>query len=130
MRFLIVDDADHVRASLRSILELETGWRVVGDTPEAEAAAALTRLLRPDVILLDAHLRGVDALSLGQQLKGPAAVVLLTVHDSPEIDAEARARGLDLCLTKSAGVASLLAALRAAFARPLPVANPQQQTAA
>jgi DNA-binding NarL/FixJ family response regulator len=129
MRFLIVDDDDHVRASLRAILELETGWRVVGETADAESAALLARRLSPDVVLLDAHLPGVDAVSLGRQLKAQAAVVLLTVHDSPQIDAEARAGGLDLCLTKSAGVVSLLAALRAAFARPLPVANPQQSAA-
>lgn len=124
MRFLIIDDADHVRASLRAVLELETGWHVVGETPDPALAASLTSQLHPDVVLLDAHLPGVDPVGLGRQLKLAAAVVLLTVHDSPHLREQACAGGLDLCLTKSAGVAELLGALRSAFARPVLVARP------
>ncbi|MCC6626042.1 MAG: response regulator transcription factor [Chloroflexi bacterium] len=124
MRFLIVDDAEHVRSSLRAVLELETGWRVIADTPDAGTATALALALRPDVVLLDAHLSGVDAIGLARQLKQRAAVVLLTVHDSPALRDQARLHGLDLCLTKSAGVAEVLGALKAAFARPLAVALP------
>jgi two-component system response regulator DegU len=124
MHFFIVDDAEHVRASLRAVLELETGWRVIGDTPDPHAATALTHALRPDVVLLDAHLPGVDVMGLARQLKQRAAVVLLTVHDSPVLHEQARLHGLDLCLTKSAGVGEVLGALRAAFARPLAVALP------
>jgi two-component system response regulator DesR len=124
MRFLVIDDADHVRASLRAVLELETGWRVVGETADPTAATRMAQRLHPDVVLLDAQLPGVDAVRLGQQLKKLAAVVLLTVHDNPQLDAEARAGGIDLCLTKSAGVDGLLAALRAAFARPAAVVFP------
>jgi two-component system nitrate/nitrite response regulator NarL len=124
MHFLIVDDAEHVRASLRAVLELETGWRVVGATPDTAAASLLASELQPDVVLLDAHLPGVDVMRVGRQLMQRSAVVLLTVHDNPALRGEAAANGFALCLPKSAGVAALLEALRAAFARPLAVAHP------
>jgi DNA-binding NarL/FixJ family response regulator len=124
MRFLVVDDADHVRASLRAVLELETGWRVVGETADPAAAAHLARHLHPDVILLDAHLPGVDAVDLGRHLKTLAAVVLLTVHDNPQLYAAARASGIDLCIAKGEGVSGLMDSLRAAFGRPVLVARP------
>lgn len=124
MRFLVVDDADHVRASLRAVLELETGWRVVGETADPAAAAYLARHLRPDVILLDAHLPGIETVDLGRRLKALAAVVLLTVHDDPQLHAAAQASGIDLCIAKGEGVSGLMASLRAAFARPVIVARP------
>jgi DNA-binding NarL/FixJ family response regulator len=114
MRFLIVDDADHVRESLRAVIELEAGWQVVGDAADSQRAMGLARELAPDVVVLDAYLPGGDSLGLARWLKAaarPPIVVLLTTYSDPETRAGARASHVDLCIAKGEGVAGLLAQL-------------------
>jgi DNA-binding NarL/FixJ family response regulator len=118
MRILIVDDLAHVRESLRTVLALEPGWRVVGAAAGAAQALHLAQRLRPDVVLLDADLPECDVVRLARQLRGPTSgrgVVLLTTYDNPALRATAPAMGVDLCIAKGEGVLGLLDALRARY---------------
>jgi DNA-binding NarL/FixJ family response regulator len=56
VRILVVDDHTIVRQGLRSILDLEPDFTVVGEAADAEQAVAQTARLRPDVVLLDLKL--------------------------------------------------------------------------
>jgi DNA-binding NarL/FixJ family response regulator len=127
MRFLIVDDADHVRESLRAIIELEAGWQVIGEAVDSQQGMTLARDLRPDVVVLDAHLPDVDTLTLTHWLKAEApatAVVLLTIYDNSETRTQALANGVDLCIAKGTGVAGLLDALRTRLDQPVQLCQP------
>ncbi len=84
VRILIVDDHTIVRQGLRSVLELEPDFTVVGEAADAAGAVTETARLRPDVVLLDLKLsesapaEGLDvcaALRDGQQ---QVSVVVLT----------------------------------------------------
>lgn len=76
---LIVDDHPSFRATARMLLELE-GYDVVGEAPDGETAFALVEELRPDVVLLDVNLPGLDGFQVASRLsaedRGPAVVLV------------------------------------------------------
>ena len=75
---LIVDDHDDFRASARALLELQ-GFDVVGDVEDGVAALDAVRRLRPDVVLLDVQLPGMDGFEVAERLAAtsPATRVVL-----------------------------------------------------
>src|SRR6201996_966844 len=88
VRILVVDDHTIVRQGLRSILDLEPDFTVVGEAADAEQAVAETARLSPDVVLLDLMLsdrapaEGLDVCSeLRDRYPGVSVVVLTTFLD-------------------------------------------------
>ena len=64
---LIVDDHDGFRESARALLEAE-GFSVVGAVADGEAALAAVERLRPEVVLLDVQLPGLDGFGVAERL--------------------------------------------------------------
>jgi pilus assembly protein CpaE len=83
-RVLICDDSLQVRRTLSNILSLE-GMEVVGEVGTAEEALTLARQLRPDVVLMDINLPGMDGLSATASLAREGfAVVIISVEGERE----------------------------------------------
>jgi DNA-binding NarL/FixJ family response regulator len=85
---LIVDDHAGFRASARKLLEAE-GYPVVGEAADGEEALVEVGRVRPDVVLLDIQLPGVDGFEVAEQLAGSPgapAVVLISSRDSAARD--------------------------------------------
>lgn len=83
-RILICDDSLQVRRTLSNILSLE-GMEVVGEVGTAEEALTLARQLRPDVVLMDINLPGMDGLSATASLAREGfAVVIISVEGERE----------------------------------------------
>jgi two-component system, NarL family, response regulator DevR len=84
VRILIVDDHTIVRQGLRSILELEPDFTVVGEAADAARAVAETNRLRPDVVLLDLKLsenapaEGLDVCTELRDRHADVSIVVLT----------------------------------------------------
>jgi DNA-binding NarL/FixJ family response regulator len=81
---LIVDDHDGFRESARALLEAE-GFTVVGDAADGAAAVAEAARLRPDVVLLDVQLPGVDGFMVAEELAvapDPPRVVLISSREA------------------------------------------------
>jgi DNA-binding NarL/FixJ family response regulator len=77
---LIVDDHDGFRAGARALLEAD-GFQVIGEAADGESAIAAARRLRPDVVLLDVQLAGIDGFTVADRLAAaadPPAVVLIS----------------------------------------------------
>jgi DNA-binding NarL/FixJ family response regulator len=77
---LIVDDHADFRASARALLELQ-GFDVVGDVVDGETALEAAARLRPDVVLLDVQLPGIDGFEVAERLAAgeePPRVVLIS----------------------------------------------------
>jgi DNA-binding NarL/FixJ family response regulator len=89
---LIVDDHPGFRSLARRLLTAG-GFEVVGEAADGHAAIAAARRLRPDVVLLDVQLPGIDGLEVAARLRDgetAPAVVLISTRDrtdyGPRVD--------------------------------------------
>jgi DNA-binding NarL/FixJ family response regulator len=110
---LIVNDHTAFRASARALLQAE-GFDVVGEAADGAGAAEAVAVLRPEIVLFDIQLPGIDGLAVAQRLaagEDPPAVVLISSRDAaaygPRLN-EAQARGF---IPKSGLSGEALAAL-------------------
>jgi DNA-binding NarL/FixJ family response regulator len=122
LRVLIADDQPEVRNALRLLLDHEPGVEVVGEVASAGALSDQAPTLRPDIVLLDWELPGLERpLQLGlvaAREHTPAAghanhrprIVALSVW--PERRLDALAAGADAFACKGDAPEQLLAALR------------------
>ena len=83
---LIVDDHNAFRAAARALLEAD-GFDVIGEAGDAVAAIDAIDALRPNIVLVDIHLPGLDGFGLADQIaRGPhvPAVVLISSRDATD----------------------------------------------
>ena len=83
MTVLIVDDHASFRRAARKLLE-HHGYRVVGEACDGESALAAVREMRPDVVLLDVQMPGIDGFEVASWLSAggnPPAIVLVSSRD-------------------------------------------------
>ncbi len=119
IRVLVVDDQELVRSGFCVILDTAEGITVVGEAANGEAALSAAVAHRPDVVLMDIRMPGMDGLEATRLLtRGPAApkVVMLTTFDLDEYVYEALRAGASGFLLKDSPRADLIAAVRAAAA--------------
>ncbi len=112
VRVVIVDDVAHVREELSRTMRLGEGLKVVGQASDGREALRLVEESLPDVMLIDARMRGMDGLEATRRVKKewPGVwVVLLTMHS--ECRADALAAGADVFLAKGCPVQELLDAV-------------------
>ncbi|GLZ30311.1 DNA-binding response regulator [Lentzea sp. NBRC 105346] len=111
---LIADDQEMVRVGFRMILEKQPDITVVADVPDGVAAVTAARSLQPDVCLVDIRMPGLDGLEVTKRLAGSTKVVVVTTFDLDEYVHTALQHGASGFLTKDAGPALLVEAVRAA----------------
>jgi DNA-binding NarL/FixJ family response regulator len=101
---LIVDDSSFVRRSLRTCLEQNPDWKVCGEAADGVDAIELSQQLRPDLILLDLSLPGMNGFEVARELKrtSPSIPVLMfTGFKTPSLESEAIAAGCTAVVSKS-----------------------------
>jgi DNA-binding NarL/FixJ family response regulator len=116
VRLLIVDDHPVVRQGLRTFLETRPDFEVVGEAGDGETAVAETARLRPDVILMDLLMPGVDGLEAIGRIRAAdpgARILVLTSFASADQVLPALRRGAAGYLLKDAAPAEVEAAIRA-----------------
>ena len=118
IRLLLVDDHPVLRAGLANVLNYEPGMKVVAEADDGATAIALFRTHRPDVMLLDLSMTGMDGIETLEKLRGEfpdARVLMLTSSDAPEDIRHALKAGAGGYVTKSVRRAELVAAIRNVF---------------
>lgn len=117
IRILIVDDHPVVREGLTGMLTAQPDFDVVGQAKEGGEAAALDAQLKPDVVLMDLRMPGVDGVGAIQMIreKRPAAnILILTTYDSDADIVRAIEAGATGYLLKDTPREELFRAVRAA----------------
>lgn len=111
-RVLLADDHEAVRAGIRLILE-DGGIEVVGEAADGSAAVRLARELRPDVVLMDLRMPGLDGIEATRILvaEGVAEVLVLTSFDLDEHVVGALEAGAVGFLLKSATASAIREAI-------------------
>ena len=115
IRVLIADDHTIVRSGVRLLLEAEPDIEVVGEALDGSQGYELAVALRPDVVLMDIAMPGVDGLEATRQIKSqiPAIQVLvLTMHRSDEYFFEMLKAGASGYILKGADTNDLINAVR------------------
>lgn len=109
---MLADDHAVVRSGLRLLLESEDDLAVVAEAGTLEEIAPLAAELRPDLLLLDIHMRGGTSLDLIAELVDHAHVLVLTMQDDPGYARRAMRAGARGYVLKEAEDTELLRAVR------------------
>jgi DNA-binding NarL/FixJ family response regulator len=110
---LLVDDHPVVRQGLRALLDVQEGIEVAGEAADGPAAVSLATSLRPDIVLLDLKLPGMDGIAVLQSLRSSGLrVLVLTSATDPSMAARAVREGAAGVLYKDIDPDALVRAIR------------------
>jgi DNA-binding NarL/FixJ family response regulator len=121
IKVLLADDQALVRAGFRALLDAQPDIEVVGEADDGGEAVAQARRLRPDVILMDIRMPGMDGLAATREIAADARlegirIVILTTFELDEYVFEALRGGASGFLVKHTEPPELLHAVRAVAA--------------
>jgi DNA-binding NarL/FixJ family response regulator len=116
IRILLVDDERLLRTGFSMILRSEPDLAVVGEAADGHEAVAVAAQLKPDVILMDIRMPGLDGLEATRQILAsgsPARILVLTTFDLDSYVYAALAAGASGFLLKDTPEDQLIGAIRA-----------------
>ena len=119
MRILLVDDHPVVRTGLRALIGTLEGLEVVGEADDGARAVKETLLLRPDVVLMDVRMEGMDGVEATRRIRAQApevAVLMMTMYDDDATVFTAMQAGARGYLLKGAGQDEIRSAVLAVAA--------------
>jgi response regulator NasT len=115
---VIAEDEAIIRLDLRELLEDE-GYQVVGEAGRGDQAVELARNLRPDLVILDVKMPGMDGIEAARLIGADSlcAVLMLTAFSQREVVEQARDAGASAYLVKPFQKQDLVPAIELAIAR-------------
>jgi DNA-binding NarL/FixJ family response regulator len=120
LRILLADDHVTVRQGLKMLIESQDDMVVVSEASDGRAAVEQARILRPDVVVMDISMPGMNGLVATRTLKEiqpDAVIVILTRHGDDAYLQELLRAGADGYVLKQSAASELLQAIRATAAR-------------
>jgi DNA-binding NarL/FixJ family response regulator len=115
IRVLLADDQSMLRMGFRLILSAEAGIEVVGEAGDGATAVAMAAALRPDVVLMDVRMPGVDGIAATASIlrgRPETRVLILTTFDLDDYVVAGLRAGASGFLLKDAPPGDLPAAIR------------------
>ena len=112
---LIVDDNPRLRELIRRISTQEPDLRVVGEAEDGAEAIRLAHQLRPDIVLMDLVMPGINGLEAMRRIKvkhPEIKVIIMTVHTEDAYRRAAEAGGTDAFLLKKTLMTALISTIR------------------
>ena len=107
IRIFLADDHEIVRVGLRSLIEMQPGWKVVGEARNGQEAVEKTKELNPDIAVMDIQMPVMDGIEATRQIRANGSqtkVLIMTMYESGDIIRrviDAGARGY-MCKAESA----------------------------
>jgi DNA-binding NarL/FixJ family response regulator len=118
LRTLIVDNKSSIRRRVKEFLAAEPGISVVGEAGDGQEAVRKAREIRPDVVIMDVGMPGINGLAATQQITSEMPglkVIMLTVYDLPEYAEAAMASGASGYVIKTSLFDDLMPAIERAM---------------
>ena len=119
IRILLVDDQELIRYGFRLVLETEPDLEVVGEAGDGTTARQLASTPRPDVILMDVRMPGIDGIETTRRILADlptTRILVLTTYDRDEFAFGALRAGAAGFLLKNTRPVELTAAIRTVHA--------------
>lgn len=116
IKLILADDHAVVRSGLRMLLEVQADIEILAEVETGTDAVKQTRLLKPDIILMDIQMPGLNGIEATKQIKELApqtAVLALTMHEDDQYFFEMIHAGASGYVPKRAAPDELLTAIRA-----------------
>ena len=110
IRVLVVDDTDHVRRMLTTMLAVDGFEVVAGGASDGPAAIAAVAEQSPDVVVIDYKMPAMDGLETARRIREAHPqqhVIIYTAFADPEVEAAAAEIGVAVCLGKVEGLGPL-----------------------
>ncbi len=114
IRVVLVDDHPVVRQGVRGMLAAEADLEVVGEAGSGAEAVELVASVRPDVVLMDLRMPGMDGVAATSRIAGQCRVVVLTTYETDADILRAVEAGAAGYLLKDSSREELVDAVRAA----------------
>jgi DNA-binding NarL/FixJ family response regulator len=115
LRIVVADDHPSIRENLRYLLNAELGFVVVGVAKNGLDALRLVNATRPDVLVLDSDMRDLSGLEVARTLREDSSRVGIVFYTlDSDACVQARAIGVDACITKDSAPSMLIDAIRGA----------------
>src|SRR5438876_894250 len=121
IRVLLVDDQPAARRGLRVRFHLEPDMQVVGEASTGSEALTLVKELKPDVVLMDIEMPGMDGIEVTAALQTAvpqSAVVILSIHTDRQTRLRTQAAGAVAFVEKRGTTDTLLSTIRQAAGQP------------
>jgi DNA-binding NarL/FixJ family response regulator len=102
-QILLADDNQVILQLLRRLIESHAGWLVCGEAATGQEALAKAIELKPDLLVLDFAMPGLNGLQVAEQISRACPnlpIILHTIHDFPEMIAEAKRVGIREVVSK------------------------------
>lgn len=118
-RIILIDDHQVVRLGLRTLLESEPGFQVVGEARDGQEAILMIERLHPDVAILDLQMPGLSGMEAARlmHVRFPhVRIVILSMFDNEAYVVEALRAGASAYVLKGSTTEDLVAAVRDALA--------------
>ncbi|WP_236790605.1 response regulator transcription factor [Amycolatopsis sp. GM8] len=114
---LVADDQELIRFGLRTLIESSAGFEFAGEAADGLAALAAVRETRPDVVLMDVRMPGIDGLEATRRITADAGlagtkIIVLTTFELDEYVFDALRYGASGFLLKDTKPSELLTAIR------------------
>jgi DNA-binding NarL/FixJ family response regulator len=105
VRVLVVDDQEVFRRVIGAVVDQTEGFVVVGCAESGEESILAARILRPDLVLMDVNLPGMDGMEATRRLRADSvasSVVLLSTYDEDDWGGQAQECGAVAYVAKAA----------------------------
>ena len=112
---LLVDDVTAVRQGLSTVLQLMDDFKIVGEACNGLEAIRLAEQLKPDVILMDLMMPGLDGFEATRRIKADypeIGIIAFSIHDDVKTREKACVVGADAFIEKEADTQLLISAIR------------------
>jgi DNA-binding NarL/FixJ family response regulator len=104
LRILIADDHDFMRRGIRSLVESHPAWKVCGEARTGNEAVAKAQNLKPDIVILDIAMPGLNGLEAAGQIRKSSSkteILILSVHHTDQLIQEIVKAGIRAYILKS-----------------------------